>query len=73
MILIDIKIIHYKKSIKNVFHSPEVNNKIKLIGLMTVCMEQILCDTLIVLLIFDFLNVIRKLRHIFSCDVRVLL
>jgi hypothetical protein len=82
MILIDIKIIHYKKSIKiihykksikNVFHSPEVNNKIKLIGLMAGCMEQILCDTLIVLLIFDFLSAIRKLRHTFSCDVRVLL
>ena len=56
-----------------VLHSPEVNNKIKLIGLMAVCMHHILCDKLIALLIFDFLNVIRKLRHIFFCDVRVLL
>ena len=31
----------------NVFHSPEENNKIKLIGLMAVCMEPIICDTLI--------------------------
>jgi len=52
------------------FHSPEINNKIKLIRLMAVCMEHIICDTLITLLIFDFLNVIRKLRHIFYCDVR---
>jgi len=58
---------------KTVFHSPEINNNIKLIGLMAVCMEHIICDTLIALLIFDFLNVIRKLRHIFYCDVRVLL
>ena len=55
-----------------VFHSPEINNKIKLIGLMAVCMEHIICDTLIALLIFGFLNVIRKLRLIFYCDVRVL-
>jgi hypothetical protein len=27
------------------------------------------CEILIALLIFDFLNVIRKLRHIFYCDV----
>ena len=60
---------------KTVFHSPEINNKIKLIELMAVCMEHILCETLIALLIFDFLNVIRKLRHIHVCfcDVRVLL
>ncbi len=56
-----------------VLHSPEDNNKIKLIGLMAVCMEHIICDTLIAPLIFDFLNIIRKLRHIFHCDVRVLL
>jgi hypothetical protein len=36
-------------------------------------MEHIICDTLIALLIFDFLNVIRKLRHILYCNVRVLL
>ena len=48
------------------------NNKAKLIGLMAVCMEHIICDTLIALLIFDFLNVIRKLRHILYCNVRVL-
>ena len=30
---------------------------------MAVCMEHIICDTLIALLIFDFLNAIRKLRH----------
>jgi hypothetical protein len=36
----------------SVFHSPEVNNKIKLIGLMAVCMEHTICDTLIALLIF---------------------
>ena len=58
---------------QTVFHSPEINNKIKLIGLMSVCMEHIISYTLIALLIFDFLNVIRKLRHIFYCDVRVLL
>jgi hypothetical protein len=40
---------------------------------MAVCMEHIICDTLIALLIFDFLNVIRKQRRIFYCDVRVLL
>ena len=56
-----------------VFHSPEVNNKIKLIGIMAVCIEHIICDTLIPLLIFDFLNIIRKQRHILHCDVRVLL
>jgi len=56
-----------------VFHSPEVNNKIKLIRLMAVCMEHIICDTPIALLIFDSLNVIRKIRHIFYCDVLVLL
>jgi hypothetical protein len=44
-----------------VFHSSEENNKAKLIGLMAVCMEHIICDTLIALLIFDFLNAIRKL------------
>ena len=27
-------------------HSPEVNIRIKLIGLMAVCMDHILCDTL---------------------------
>ena len=42
-----------------VLHSPEVNNKIKLIELMAVCMHHILCDKLIALLLFDFLNVIR--------------
>jgi hypothetical protein len=36
-------------------------------------MEHIICDTLIALLIFDFLNAIRKLRHILYCNVRVLL
>ena len=36
---------------------------------MAVCMEHIICDTLIAMLIFDFLNVIGKLRHIFYCDV----
>ena len=56
-----------------VFHSPEENNKTKLIGLMAVCMEHIICNTLIALLIFDFLNAIRKLRHILYCNVRVLL
>ena len=35
-------------------------------------MEHIICDTLIALLIFDFLNAIRKLRHILYCNVRVL-
>jgi hypothetical protein len=40
---------------------------------MVVCMEHIICDTLIALLIFDFLNVIRKQRRIFYCDPRVLL
>ena len=35
-----------------VFHSPELNNKIILIGLMAVCMEHIICDTLIAMLIF---------------------
>ena len=54
------------------FQSPEVNNKIKLIGLMAVCMKHIICDTLIALLIINFLNVIRKLRHIVYCNVRVL-
>jgi hypothetical protein len=56
-----------------VFHSPEENNKTKLIGLMAVCMEHIICDTLIALLMFDFLSAIRKLRHILYCNVRVLL
>ena len=56
-----------------VFHSSEENNKIQLIGLMAVCMEHIICDTLIALLIFDFLNVIVKKRHTCYCDVRVLL
>jgi hypothetical protein len=28
-----------------VFHSPEENNKTKLIGLMAVCMEHIICNT----------------------------
>jgi hypothetical protein len=56
-----------------VFHSPDENNKTKLIGLMAVCMEHIICDVLIALLIFDFLNVIKKLRHILYCNVRVLL
>ena len=56
-----------------VFHSPEENNKRKLIGLMAVCMEHIICDTLIALLICDFLNAIRKFRHILYCNVRVLL
>ena len=27
-----------------VFHSPEENNKIELIGLMAVCKEHIICD-----------------------------
>ena len=40
---------------------------------MAVCMELIICDTLIAMLIFEFLNVIGKLRHILSCNVRVLL
>ena len=40
---------------------------------MAVCMENIICDTLIALLMFDFLNAIRKLRHILYCNVRVLL
>jgi len=63
-----------KSPVQNtVFHSPEVNNKIKLIGLMAVCMEHIIYDTLIALLIFNFANVIRKLRHTFYCDIRVLL
>jgi hypothetical protein len=53
--------------------SPEENNKTKLIGLMAVCMEHIICDTQIALLMFDFLNAIRKLRHILYCYVRVLL
>ena len=35
-----------------VLHSPEDNNKIKVIGLMAVCMEHIICDTLIAPLIF---------------------
>ena len=56
-----------------VFHSPEENNKIKLIVLMAFCMEHTICNTLIALLIFDFPNVIRKLRHTFYCDIRVLL
>jgi hypothetical protein len=43
-----------------VFHSPEENNKTKLIGLIAVCMEHIICETLIALLIFDFLDAIRK-------------
>ena len=30
---------------------------------MVVCMEHIICDTLIDLLMFDFLTAIRKLRH----------
>jgi hypothetical protein len=37
-------------------NSPEENNKTKLIGLMAVCMEHIICDALIALLIFDFLS-----------------
>ena len=40
---------------------------------MAVCMEHIICDTLIALLIFDFLNAIRKLKHILYCNVLVLL
>ena len=56
-----------------VFHSPEENNKTKLIGLMSVCMEHINCDALIALLNFDIRNVIRKLRNILYCNVRVLL
>jgi hypothetical protein len=36
-------------------------------------MEHIICDTLIAMLIFDFLNVIRKLSNILYCNVRVLL
>ena len=56
-----------------VINSQEVNNEIKLIRLMDVCIEHIICDALLALLIFDFLNVIRKLRHMFYCDVRVLL
>ena len=56
-----------------VFNSQEGNNKIKLIGLMAACIEHIICDALFDLLIFDFLNVIRKLRYMFYCDVRVLL
>jgi hypothetical protein len=56
-----------------VFHSPEENNKTKLIGLMSVCMEHIHCDALIALLNFDIRNVIRKLRNILYCNVRVLL
>ena len=47
--------------------------KKKIIELMAVCKELIICYTLISLLIFDFLNVIRKLRDIFLCDVRILL
>ena len=54
-------------------YSPAENNKIKLIGLMAVCMEHNICDTLIALLIFEFHNVIRKLGHMFHCGVRVLL
>jgi len=46
-----------------VFHSPEINNKIKLIGLMVVCMKHISFDTLIALsvelcacsVVYDFL------------------
>ena len=56
-----------------VLHSPEENNTIKLIGLMAVYKQHIICDILIAQLIFDFLNVIRKQRDIFLCDVRVLL
>ena len=41
--------------------------------IMAVCMEHIICDTLIDLLMFDFLTAIRKLRHILYCNVRVLL
>jgi hypothetical protein len=40
---------------------------------MAVCMEHIIRDTLIDLLMFDFLTAIRKLRHILYCNVRVLL
>ena len=40
---------------------------------MAVCMEHIICYTLIAVLIFDFLNVIRKQIRIFYSDVRVLL
>ena len=39
---------------------------------MAVCMEHTICDTLIALLMFDFLTAIRKLRHILYCNVRVL-
>jgi hypothetical protein len=35
-----------------VFHSPELNNKIIIIGLMAVYMEHILCDILDALMIF---------------------
>ena len=56
-----------------VFNPQEGNNKIKLIGLMVVCIEHIICDAQLDLLIFYFLNVIRKLSHMFYCDVRVLL
>ena len=38
---------------------------------MAVCMEHIICDTLIALLMFDFLTAIIKLRNILYCNVRV--
>jgi hypothetical protein len=65
--------VHKKQDLSySTFDSPEENNKRKLIGLMAVCMEHIICDTLIAMLIFDFLNVIRKQSHILYCNVRVL-
>ena len=69
-----IKVVLNKCPVHNtVFQSPEINNQIQLIGLMAVCMDYIICDTLISLLIFNFLNVITKLRQIFYCGIRVLL
>jgi hypothetical protein len=40
-------------ALNSVLHFQEFNNKIKLIGLMAVCSENIMCDTLRALLIFE--------------------
>ena len=39
--------------LNSVLHSQEFNNKIKLIGLMAVCSEHIMCDKLRALMIFE--------------------